>query len=227
MRPSLRNRGSLCHSGPQFAGSQRRRGRGGRARAREFRARAPAAVLLEPPTPKPKRGKVARPAPLHPSPRKEGEGKGGGGLRERRLPARGMGRLGAGLRSPRAVPAQCLQRSLPHTPGYLPPRIASVQVSIGPTTSVEGCEAKTRAPGLSARLLLGSPPLPSRGGSKSLGMSPSLATTCPCVHPQRQPTSGLHAKHTHSVSHTSKGPEDRCGLLPDLSSPRALSRGSG
>lgn len=116
----------------------------GEGLARATSGRALAAVLLGLRTPKAKRGKVARPAPLHSSPRKEGEAR-------TTAASEGEGKTGCwAALTPGgacAVPAEIL------APHAWAPSTKNCPSARGrrSQTSVEGCEAKTRAPGLPAR----------------------------------------------------------------------------
>lgn len=188
---------SLCHSDTEFAGSQRRRSRGGRAlaRARGARSRRCFAGAADAKSQSAAKLPAQHPSPLHPSPRKEGEAR-------TTAASEGEGKTGCwAALTPGGACAVPAEIPAPHA--WAPStKNCSSAVGVGPTTSVEGCEAKARAPGRPARLsYFVHPSLPSPGGSASLGLSPPLPTTCPCVHPLKQPTSGLHAKHARGVSH--------------------------
>lgn len=114
----------------------------GEGRALALGARAPAAVLLGAADAESQSAaKLRAQPPVLTPPRacseEVGEERGGGCRPTRRLPARGRGRPGAGLCSPRAVPCT-LPVCPPPAPWHIPPRAVPAQVGGSPTTSNEG-----------------------------------------------------------------------------------------
>lgn len=65
-----------------------------------------------------------------------------------------------------------------------------------------------------ARLSTMSIPSAQPQGPRVFGEVTPSPTIIPCVHPLSQSRSGLRAKHTHSVIHTSRGLKGRYRLLP-------------
>lgn len=116
----------------------------------------------------------------------------------RRLPARGRGGRVLGCACPGRCPVRCPRRCPPPPPlGTFQPRIFPVQVGRSPATSNEAVRPR---PALLGRpVCTSSTPCARPQVPRVFEEVTPLPTTSPSVGRMSQPTTGLRAKHTHTL----------------------------